>query len=36
MKKYVCDVYGYVYNPATGNQDNRVNPGTSFEYLPNG
>ena len=34
MKKYVCDVCGYVYDPAEGDPDNGVEPGTSFDKLP--
>ena len=34
MKKYVCDVCGYVYDPALGDPDNGVAPGTPFEKLP--
>lgn len=34
MKKYVCDVCGYVYNPAKGDPENGVAPGTAFEDLP--
>jgi rubredoxin/flavin reductase (DIM6/NTAB) family NADH-FMN oxidoreductase RutF len=34
MKKYICDVCGYVYDPAKGDPDNDVKPGTSFEDLP--
>ncbi len=34
MKKYVCDVCGYVYDPAAGDPDNGINAGTSFEDLP--
>jgi len=34
MKKYVCDVCGYVYDPAAGDPDNGVEPGTAFEALP--
>ena len=32
--KYVCDVCGYVYDPAAGDPDNRVAPGTAFDALP--
>ena len=32
--KYVCNVCGYVYDPATGDPDNGIKPGTSFEDLP--
>lgn len=34
MKKYVCDVCGYVYDPATGDPDAGIAPGTAFENLP--
>lgn len=34
MKNYVCDVCGYVYNPADGDPDNGVAPGTPFEAVP--
>jgi rubredoxin len=34
MKNYVCDVCGYEYNPAQGDPDNGIAPGTSFEELP--
>ena len=34
MKKYVCDVCGYVYDPAVGDPDNGIAAGTSFEDLP--
>jgi rubredoxin len=34
MKKYVCDLCGYVYDPAEGDPDNGIKPGTAFEDLP--
>lgn len=34
MKKYVCGVCGYVYDPEEGDPENGVNPGTPFEALP--
>lgn len=34
MKKYVCGVCGYVYDPKVGDPGNGVNPGTAFEDLP--
>ena len=34
MKKYVCDVCGYEYDPAVGDPDNGIAPGTPFEELP--
>jgi flavin reductase (DIM6/NTAB) family NADH-FMN oxidoreductase RutF/rubredoxin len=34
MEKYVCQVCGYVYDPAAGDPDNGVEAGTAFEDLP--
>jgi len=34
MDKYVCDVCGYVYDPAEGDPDNGVASGTAFEDVP--
>lgn len=34
MKKYRCTVCGYIYDPAIGDPDNGVAPGTSFEDIP--
>lgn len=34
MSKYVCKVCGYIYDPAEGDLDNGVAPGTAFENLP--
>jgi rubredoxin len=34
MKKYVCSVCGYTYDPAVGDPDAGVKPGTAFESLP--
>ncbi|EHL15930.1 rubredoxin [Peptoanaerobacter stomatis] len=34
MQKYVCDVCGYVYDPAVGDEENGIAPGTSFGDLP--
>lgn len=34
MKKYVCTLCGYVYDPAEGDPDNGVEPGTKFEDIP--
>ncbi len=36
MDKYECTVCGYIYDPAKGDPDNGVKPGTSFESLPPG
>jgi len=34
MQKYRCEVCNYIYDPATGDPDNGVQPGTPFEKLP--
>ena len=34
MDKYECMVCGYVYDPEEGDTDNDIEPGTSFEDLP--
>ena len=34
MKKYVCDVCGYEYDPQVGEPDNGIEAGTAFEDLP--
>ncbi|MDY0117120.1 MAG: rubredoxin [Sulfurimonadaceae bacterium] len=34
MKKYVCTVCGYIYDPEVGDADSGIAPGTSFEDLP--
>lgn len=34
MKKYVCEVCGYVYDPAKGDEAADIAPGTAFEDLP--
>jgi rubredoxin len=34
MEKYVCTVCGYVYDPEDGDPDNGIDPGTSFEDIP--
>ena len=34
MKKYVCDVCGYVYDPEAGDPDSGIQPGTAFEDIP--
>lgn len=33
-QKYVCTVCGYVYDPALGDPEHGVAPGTPFEQLP--
>lgn len=34
MKKYVCNACGYIYDPAVGDPEHGVKPGTAFEALP--
>ncbi len=34
MKKYQCQVCGYIYDPAEGDPENKVSPNTPFENLP--
>ncbi len=36
MKKYRCILCGYIYDPAAGDPDNGVAPGTAFEDIPAG
>lgn len=35
MSKYKCKVCGYVYDPAKGDPDGGIAPGTDFEQIPN-
>ena len=34
MQKYICEVCGYVYDPAQGDPDSGIEAGTKFEDLP--
>jgi len=34
MDRYICTVCGYIYDPAKGDPDNGIAPGTIFERLP--
>lgn len=34
MQKYRCTVCGYIYDPAVGDPDGGIDPGTSFEDIP--
>lgn len=34
MIKYECTVCGYVYDPAKGDMEKGIKPGTSFKDLP--
>lgn len=35
MDTYECTVCGYIYNPAVGDPDSGIAPGTKFEDIPN-
>ena len=34
MKKYRCVVCGWIYDPAVGDPDGGIVPGTEFEDIP--
>jgi len=34
MSKYQCQICGYIYDPALGDTDGNVPPGTPWEKLP--
>ena len=34
MEKYECTFCGYIYDPAKGDPDGGVAPGTTFEEIP--
>ena len=34
MKKYICDVCEWVYDPDVGDPEGGIEPGTAFEDLP--
>jgi len=34
MKKYQCSICGYIYDPAVGDPDSGIAPGTAFEDIP--
>ncbi len=34
MDKYTCTICGYTYDPAEGDPDNGIAPGTPFDQLP--
>ncbi|MCU0455185.1 MAG: rubredoxin [Bacteroidales bacterium] len=36
MEKYKCAVCGYIYDPAEGEPQNGIEPGTPFSELPAG
>ena len=34
MERWICTICQYVYDPAVGDPDRGIAPGTSFEDLP--
>ncbi|MCU0723117.1 MAG: rubredoxin [Planctomycetes bacterium] len=36
MKKYICLVCGYVYDPKKGHPEAGIKPGTPWEKVPEG
>ena len=34
MKKYICNICGWIYEEALGDPDNDIAPGTKFDDLP--
>ena len=34
MKKFECELCGYIYDPQVGDPDGGIKPGTSFEDIP--
>lgn len=34
MKKYICNVCGYIYDPEMGDPADGIPPGTAFEDIP--
>ena len=34
MKKFVCTICNYVYDPTKGDTDSGIAPGTAFEDIP--
>ena len=34
MERYQCKVCGYIYEPDQGDADSGINPGTTFQALP--
>jgi rubredoxin len=34
MKKYICDVCGWIYDQEIGDPDSGIAPGTAFEDIP--
>ena len=34
MEKYICDICGWIYDPMIGHIEEGIEPGTSFDDLP--
>jgi rubredoxin len=34
MEKYICNLCGYIYDPAVGDPDGTCKPGTAFADVP--
>ncbi|PIR92340.1 rubredoxin [Candidatus Falkowbacteria bacterium CG10_big_fil_rev_8_21_14_0_10_44_15] len=34
MQKYICPPCGYIYDPAVGDPDSGIAPGTAFADIP--
>lgn len=34
MDKYLCELCGYIYDPAEGDDSQGIEPGTPFDALP--
>ena len=34
MQEFVCPLWGYIYDPAAGDPDEGIAPGTAFDELP--
>ena len=34
MQKYICESCGFIYDPADGDPDGGIPPGTAFEDIP--
>lgn len=34
MNKYICEVCGWIYDPALGDAEGGITPGTAFEAIP--
>lgn len=34
MEKYICEVCNYIYDPAEGDPDSGIKPGTPFSAIP--